>query len=528
MTTQTTNGVNAPYFITTAIPFVNAKPHIGHALEFVLTDALARYQRLTGKTVRFLSGTDENSLKNVQAAEKVGLSVPALVERHASQFYALVDSLNLSFDDFIRTSTDPRHQPGVHKLWQACAQKGDIYKKAYRGLYCVGCEQFYTESELPNGLCPEHHIPPEVIEEENYFFRLSRYADQLEQLIEADQLHIVPLTRKNEVLSFIRTGLRDFSVSRSYTRAHGWGIPVPNDPEQIIYVWFDALCNYITALGYATESDLYHRYWLDNPQRVHVIGKGITRFHAIYWPAILLSAGAPLPTTLFIHGYITLNREKVSKSRGNVIDPADLSAHYGVDTLRYYLLREIKATQDGDFTLQRFIAAHNTDLANQLGNLLSRVIGMIQRYYQGQVPPPARPTPTDHTLIKLAEALPKRVDTAIARFAPHEALAAIWDFIGAANKYIVQVRPWELAKQRHQSLTAEHRLATTLYNLAETLRLIAHHCAPFLPTTAETIAHRLGIPLTLQGDWAKVSTWGGYPPGTIVQVGEVLFPKLRK
>lgn len=527
MTNPGINGAQAPYFITTAIPYVNAKPHIGHALEFVLTDAIARYHRLTGDDVRFLTGTDENSLKNVQAAEREGISTQALVDRNAAQFFELRDWLALSFDDFIRTSTDPRHLPGVRKLWLACRQRGDIYKKAYRGLYCVGCEQFYTESELVDGLCPEHRTPPDIVEEENYFFRLSRYETQLYDLIETDQLHIVPETRKNEVLSFIRAGLLDFSVSRSRARAHGWGIPVPDDPEQVIYVWFDALGNYITALDYAQEDALYQRYWVENPRRVHVIGKGITRFHAIYWPAMLLSAGVPLPTTIFIHGYITLGGDKVSKSLGNAIDPVDLAAQYGADALRYYLLREIKATEDGDFTLERFIRAYNNDLADQLGNLLSRVAGMVHRYFDGVVPAPAGVTNIDRALIDRAEALCERVDQAMNEFAPHAALAAIWDLIGAANKYVVEVQPWVLAKRRPDDPYAAARLTTTLYNLAEALRLIAHYCAPFLPATAEAIVEQIGLSLDLDDDWQRVSQWGGYPPGTTIQPGTVLFPKLE-
>jgi methionyl-tRNA synthetase len=337
----------------------------------------------------------------------------------------------------------------------------------------------------------------------------------------------VPETRKNEVLSFIGAGLLDFSVSRSRARAHGWGIPVPDDPEQVIYVWFDALGNYITALDYAQEDALYQRYWVDNPRRVHVIGKGITRFHAVYWPAMLLSAGVPLPTTIFIHGYITLGGDKVSKSLGNAVDPVDLAAEYGADALRYYLLREIKATEDGDFTPERFIRAYNNDLADQLGNLLSRLAGMVKRYCDGVVPAPTGITDVDRALIDPAEALRERVDEAMREFAPHAALAAIWDLIGAANKYVVEVRPWELAKRRPDDPNAAARLATALYNLAEALRLIAHYCAPFLPTTAEAIIAQLGLSLNRADDWAQVSQWGGYPPGTAIQPGMVLFPKLQ-
>ncbi len=517
------------WYITTAIPYVNARPHIGFALEAVQTDVLARYHRQKGEDVRFLTGTDENSLKNVQAAEREGIPTQRLVERNAAQFQALRGPLNLSFDDFIRTSTDPRHLAGVRKLWEACAQSGDIYKRTYQGLYCVGCEQFYTQDELANGLCPIHFTRPELVEEENYFFHLSRYTDQLHDLIESDRLLIVPQTRKNEALSFIRRGLEDFSISRSQARAHGWGIPVPGDPEQVIYVWFDALGNYITALDYANEGPLYQRYWVQNPHRVHVIGKDILRFHAIYWPAMLISASVPLPTTIFVHGFITLNGERISKSRGNIIDPVELAERYGTDALRYYLLREIRATEDGDFTLERFIRTYNQDLADQLGNLLNRVVSMVSRYDGGIVPAPGPLEEIDQRLVSIADTLAQRVDAALARFAPEEALVAIWELVGAANKYVGGTEPWVLAKQRKAdpASRAAQRLATVLYNLVETLRLIAHYCAPFIPETAENIAAQLGITLDTSGHWDEMTDWGRYPAGTAVRPVGVLFPKLE-
>lgn len=517
------------WYVTTAIPYVNASPHIGFGLEIVLTDALARYHRLTEKDVYFLTGSDENSLKNVQAAEKEGVPTQDLVDRYAADFYALREHLNLSFDDFIRTSVDHRHLEGVRKLWEACQLRGDIYSQPYRGLYCVECEQFYTEEELVNGLCPEHHIRPEVVEEENYFFRLSRYAGQLLELIESNELRILPASRRNEVLSFIRMGLNDFSISRSRARAHGWGVPVPGDPDQVMYVWFDALGNYITALDYAWDGPLFHRYWVENPNRVHVIGKGIIRFHAVYWPAILLSAGVPLPTTIFVHGYLTIGGRKISKSLGNVIDPADLAKHYGKDSLRYYLLAKIPATDDGDFTLESLIRAHNADLADQLGNLLNRVVNMVGRYYRGVVPSPGAPTEADQKLIRKAEETPERVDAAIDRFAPHEAVAAVWDLVAAANKYVVEVEPWALAQKREgpEGAAAEQQLASALYNLAEVLRIVSLLSFPFIPEAAEAIAAQLGISLKADGGWNSATTWGRFPAGTAVKPGEVLFPKLE-
>ncbi len=519
-----------PWYVTTSLPYVNGRPHLGHALEFILTDALARYHRLTGDQVWFLTGTDENSLKNVRAAEREGIPTQALVDRNAAYFRGLRELLNLSYDDFIRTSNDPRHLDGVRKLWDACAQRGDIYKRAYRGLYCVGCEQFYSEAELSAGCCPVHLTRPEVVEEENYFFRLSHYADRLRDLIVSDQVHIVPLARKNEALSFIRRGLEDFSISRSRARARDWGVPVPGDAQQVMYVWFDALGNYITALDYAGNGSLYQRFWMQNPHRTHVIGKDIQRFHTIYWPALLLSAGVPLPTSIFVHGFITLEGGKMSKSVGNILDPGALVERYGTDALRYYLLREIRATEDGDFSLERFIRTYNGDLADQLGNLLNRVVTMVSRYAGGVVPAPGAREEIDQRLVNAAEGLRERVERAMSQFVPHEALGAIWELVSATNKYVAEVEPWTLAKQRKagpERVASAERLATILYNLTEALRLLAHYCIPFLPTTAEILARQLGVTLETSGDWTQVSRWGGYLAGTAVQPGGVLFPKLE-
>jgi methionyl-tRNA synthetase len=512
-----------PYFISTSIPYVNGRPHIGHAMEYVITDALARAHRLFGDDVWFQTGTDDNSLKNVQAAEQEGLPVRALVDRNAGTFRELADRLDISYDGFIRTSADPMHRAGVHKLWRACVARGDIYRGTYRGLYCVGCEQFYTEAELEGGLCPEHRTPPEVIEEENYFFRLSRYAEPLAGLIESDRLRVWPPGRKNEVLSFIRGGLADLSVSRSQARAHGWGIPVPGDPDQVIYVWYDALANYITALDYAAEGPRYRRYWAGNPQRVHVIGKGILRFHAVYWPAFLLSAGAPLPTTVMVHGYLTVEGQKIGKSLGNAIDPLALAQAYGPDALRYFLLRHTPAAEDSDFSRARLELAYNSELADQLGNLLSRTVAMVVKYGGGVVPPTGALDAASQRLVESGTALPARVQDAVARLALHEALAVIWELIGEANKYVVEMAPWTLARARAAGDgAAGELLATALYTLIEVLRLAAVYCEPFIPAAAARIATQLG----LAEDWRSGPRgWGGYAPGTCVQPGPALFPK---
>jgi methionyl-tRNA synthetase len=516
MSTPTNPEPQPTLYITTSIPYVNAQPHIGHALEFVQSDVLARYYRQAGYRVRLQSGTDENSLKNVQAAEQAGVSTANLVAQNSARFQALSDTLGLSFDDFIRTSAEPRHTDGVYRLWQACAAHGDIYKRPYRGLYCVGCEQFYELDELDGGRCPSHDTALEVVEEENYFFRLSRYSGELTRLIESDLYRIVPEARKNEVLAFIQRGLHDFSISRSQARARGWGIPVPGDARQVIYVWFDALTNYISALDYAHDGAAYGQYWQQSNQRIHVIGKDITRFHAIYWPAMLLSAGVPLPTTLFVHGFVTVNGRKMSKSLGNVVDPVTLVQAAGTDALRYFLLRKIPAAQDGDFTHDEFTRTYNADLADQLGNLVSRVLKLIVQAYGGIVPTPGLLTTVDAELVATAQVAQRQVAVEVEHFAFHKALAALWALIEATNKYIVTVEPWVLARVAKTQPTGEaaQRLATTLALLAETLRIIAELLQPFLPATAAAIVRQLGL-----------TTAGARVTGAQVQPTGVLFPK---
>lgn len=515
------------FFITTSIPYVNAAPHIGHALEFVQADAFARYHRLRVDDTWFLTGTDDNSLNNVLAAEREGIDVRTLVDRNARGFIDLARVLAISNDDFIRTSIERRHTEGAQRFWQACVRAGDIYRRTYRGLYCVGCEQYYTEPELVDGLCPDHRTRPEEVDEDNYFFRLSRYAERLAELIDAGTLRIIPEARRNEVRAFIARGLEDFSVSRSRLRARNWGIGVPGDPEQVMYVWFDALTNYITALGYADGGESYGRYWLDSRQRVHVIGKGILRFHAVYWLAMLLSAGEPLPTTLFVHGYLTIDGDKISKSRGNVVDPLDLADRYGADAVRYWLLRAVPPTGDADYTDQRLEQRYTADLANDLGNLLNRTLSMLGRYRHGCVPAsvPDEPHAPDQKLVALAHDLGGRLQDAMERDAsPQGALVAIWQIIGQANRYVEEAAPWALAgAERAGSAEATGRLDTALYTLAETLRVIAEALRPFLPGTAERVARQLGTPLA--ADWAAALTWGRLPAGTVVQVGEPLFPR---
>jgi len=508
------------FYITTAIDYVNAPPHIGHALEKVQTDVLARYHRLLGEEVLFLTGTDENSLKNVRAARREGISVKELVERNSREFYELRDALNLSFNDFIRT-TEERHQKGVQKLWLACQK--DIYKKSYKGLYCVGCEEFYKESELENGLCPEHKTKPELVEEKNYFLKLSKYQDQLKKIIERDEIKVVPETRKNEILSFINSGLEDICISRSAERAKGWGINVPGDKSQKIWVWFDALSSYINAIGYADNKEKLEKWW---PADLHVIGKGILRFHAVYWPAILLSAKLSLPKKIFIHGYLTSGAQKISKTLENVISPFELVEKYGTDAVRYFLLREIPSTEDGDFTYEKFEKRYNADLAQGLGNLVVRVLTMVERYCKGRVPkidknPDTHPLRIDEKIHNWKKSW-KDIDNAlITTFQFNEALSSIWKFITEADKHIEENRPWDLAKKGKYK-----ELNWVLYGLLDALHQIAWQIYIFLPETALKIAEALRIEKILVKKPRYKDSWTNIRPGTKIKKIKLLFPKV--
>lgn len=479
------------YNVMTAIPYVNGKPHVGHALELVETDALARWRRQRGDEVRFQTGTDDNAIKNVQAAEAEGVSPATYVERVAQRFLALRDSLDLSFDDFIKTSSDPRHKPGVDKLWAACLERGDFYRKTYSGLYCVGCELFYLPEELADGRCPEHGTVPEMVEEDNWFFRLSAYQQQLHDLIASDTLRIEPVTRKNEVLSFIDAGLEDFSASRSMTRARGWGVPVPGDPDQVIYVWFDALANYITAPGYGTDDDSFRYWWDEADARVHVIGKGIIRFHAVYWPAMLLSAGVRLPDTIFVHEYLTAGGEKISKSAGNAEDPTDITAVYGTDALRWWMLREVARSGDTDYTAERLVACANEDLANNIGNFVNRTVSMVKRYREGVIPPLAEENAGAADLRAARTAVGPAIDHALGEFDFRRAAEAITKLGDEGNRYVEAARPWELAKAERSGGDAGP-LDAVLAELVVTCRALAEHLQPFVPTFAARIAEQCG------------------------------------
>lgn len=469
-------------YLSTSIPYVNAAPHLGFAQELVIADAMSRYYRRQGFDVRFQTGSDENSLKNVRAAQDAAMSVEDWVTLHAEQFRSLKETLDLSFDDFIRTSSETRHAVGVETLWRRCMASGDLYRHHYRGLYCVGCEQFYEPGELLDGACPEHLAPLEMVEEENWFFRLSRYAGQLRTLIETDALQVQPAKRKREVLEFIDRGLHDFSVSRSRERAHGWGIPVPGDPDQVLYVWFDALGNYISALGYGSDDDrLFSRYWTRAARRIHVIGKGVVRFHAVYWPAMLLSAGVPLATEVRIHDYLTVDGVKIAKSWGNAIGPREAVTRRGVDAVRYYLLRHVRTTEDGDFSYQRLAEVYRTELADGLGNLLSRTLGLIRPGMElpGRV--------HDLELGELVERLPCAIEAAVEDFQLHQGLRAIWRLVDAANAYVSCREPWKLARNGD-----EVGLQEVLDDLLTVLESIAEALGPFLPATSRRIRDATG------------------------------------
>lgn len=463
-------------YLTTTIPYVNARPHLGFALELVQADVLARHRRQLGDDVRLLTGTDDNSLKNVLAAEAEGVAVQELVDRNAAAFQELAGPLELSFDDFIRTSSDPRHRVGVERLWQRCDAAGDLYRKHYEGLYCVGCEQFYTADDLIDGRCPDHGTEPQLVAEENWFFRLSRYAEPLRELITSGQLRIEPVSRRNEVLSLIEGGLHDFSISRSQQRARGWGIPVPGDPEQVVYVWWDALGNYVTSLGYGTDEADFTHWWEQSDNRIHLVGKGVVRFHAVYWPAMLLSAGLPLPTQVLVHDYLTVDGRKLSKSSGTTIDPAELAAEVGADAVRWWLLRDVPRVGDADFTRERLVNRANNDLAGGVGNLVNRVVTMIHRYYDGRVP-----TAAEGSSELPCDDVPEQIANALADFDFRQAANALWTIVESSNRYIETTRPWELAK------TDPGRLPAVLAALHHACTVLAEELQPFLPGASARI-----------------------------------------
>src|SRR3954464_1490215 len=503
------------YYITTAISYPNGAPHIGHAYEVVASDAIARFKRIDGYDVFFMTGTDEHGLKIQQTADKNSTTPKAFVDEMAAKFRAMADRLDCSYDRFIRT-TDADHLPSTQELWRRMQEKGDIYLSKYSGWYSVRDEAYYDESELTKGpdgsLRAPTGTPVEWIEEESYFFRLSAYQDRLLAHYADNPDFIGPETRRNEIVSFVRGGLQDLSISRT---TFDWGLPVPGDPKHVMYVWIDALNNYLTATGFPDQNNPRWRYW---PADVHIIGKDIVRFHAVYWPAFLMSAGLPLPKTVFGHGFLFNRGEKMSKSVGNVIDPFALADAYGVDSLRYFFLREMPFGQDGNYSHKAIVNRINADLANDLGNLAQRSLTMIARNCGGAVPEPGSPTPPDQALLAAAYALPEKARGAMRDFALHTVLADIWAVVGEANRYFASQEPWVLRKQDPV------RMGAVLWTAAEALRMIGILAQPFVPAAAAKLLDLLGR----QPDERNLANAGPahhLKPGSALPPPEPIFPR---
>ncbi len=507
------------FYITTPIYYPSDKLHIGHSYTTVAADAMARFKRMTGYDVFFLTGTDEHGQKIQQIANEKGKTPKAYVDEIVAWIKELWKVLDISYDGFVRT-TDDYHVKAVQNIFQRLYDQGDIYKGEYQGWYCTPCEAFFTEHQLVDGKCPDCGRKVELIREEAYFFKMSKYQDQMIEYIETHPDFIQPVSRRREMVNnFLKPGLEDLCVSRT---SFDWGVPVPFDEKHVVYVWIDALSNYLTALGYTLDDDkLYKKYW---PADVHLVGKEIIRFHTIIWPIMLMALGLPLPKKVFGHGWLILEGGKMSKSKGNVIDPKVLVDMYGVDAVRYFLLREIPFGADGTFSNKALIDRINFDLANDLGNLLSRTVTMIEKYSDGIIPAPKATEKLDEELIKMAEALPGKVERLMDGLEFSGALQEIWKLVGRANKYIDETMPWILAKDPSK----KERLETVLYNLAETIRIISVHISPFMPNTPAKIREQLGITDTGDVTWESVKKWGNLKPGMRVIKKGVIFPRLEE
>ena len=503
------------FYITTAISYPNGLPHIGHAYEIIATDAIARFKRLDGFDVRFLTGTDEHGIKMLQTARGEGISPRELADRNTPRFRAMAEALGCSNDDFIRT-TEERHYRASQAIWERMAAAGDIYKDAYAGWYSVRDEAYYGEEETelradgvrygPQG------TPVEWVEEESYFFRLSAFGERLLAHYDAHPDFVGPAERRNEVVSFVRAGLKDLSISRT---TFDWGIPVPGDPRHVMYVWVDALTNYITAVGFPDAGAPLWRYW---PADLHVIGKDIVRFHAVYWPAFLMSAGVPLPKRVFAHGFLFNRGEKMSKSVGNVVDPFTMTAHYGVDQVRYFFLREVSFGQDGSYGHEAIVGRINADLANDLGNLAQRSLSMIGKNCDGLVPQPGPLSAEDASLLADVDALLGRCRDAMEGQALHLALTAIWQVVAQTNRYFAAQQPWALRK------TDAERMATVLYVTAEALRQIAILVQPVMPDAAARLLGLLGVAESGRS-FAALGAEGRLVPGTALPPPQPVFPR---
>ena len=506
------------YYITTAIPYVNNLPHIGTSYEMIATDVIARYKRFAGNDVFFLTGTDENSLNVERKTRELGVDTQKYCDEMVEKIKDVWRALNISNDDFIRT-TEPRHTKVCQELFQIVYDKGDIYKDFYKGWYCSSCELFLTEDELTEDKkCPVHEKPAEWIEEENFFFRLTKYEDQLLKHINENPGFIQPETRRNEVLGFFERGLRDFSVSRSSTT---WGIPTPVAPNQRIYVWFDALINYLSGIGFLDDKGKYEHYW---PAELHVIGKDVIRFHCIYWPAMLMSLGLPLPKTVLVHGFVLYKGEKMSKSRGIYVDPKQAVDQYGADSIRHYLMREVSFGHDGDFSWEAFVNRYNADLANDFGNLLNRTLKMVIQNFNSEIPEMGKLEPIEQELANLAKETAVKVDEQMNKYEFNSALEAIWQLIRRGNKYIDETAPWQLAKDNKPE--SKERMGTILYNCLETVRFAALLTSPFMPEATDKIFKQMGVE-NLDRSLDSLKEWGKLPSGVAIGKAEPVFPRIE-
>lgn len=507
-----------PFYITTPIYYPSAKLHIGHAYCTTIADAIARFHRLEGDDVFFLTGSDEHGLKIQQKAEEAGVTPIEYTDKIVAGFQNLWKRLSISNDDFIRT-TQKRHERVVQEIFRRIYAKGDIYKGEYKGLYCTPCESYWTEHQLDeNGCCPDCHRPVQEVAEEAYFFKMSKYQDRVLQYIEEHPDFIQPVSRRNEMINFIKQGLDDLCISRT---SFNWGIPVPIDPKHVIYVWFDALTNYLTPIGYLDNPEKFHKYW---PADLHLVGKEIVRFHTIIWPCILMALDLPLPKKVYGHGWLIVDGDKMSKSKGNVVDPIGLIDEFGADAIRYFLLREINLGQDGNFSRDALIGRINSDLANDLGNLLHRTLSMTLKFQGGVVAAPVGESDVDRSLKEDARETVAFFEKNMEDMQLSLTIKKVWAFISRANKYIDETAPWALAKDPAK----KQELANVLYNLTEALRVISVLISPFMPTTAVRIWQQLG----LAQDFASVRTedieqWGGVPAGLHVGTPEQLFPRIE-